>query len=87
MGASQRGESSLTALRSALGLVPENPTAWSDKLEWVKGHLGAPAHKRLILTHKAEDRGIFARGAVRAALWGKGRKPGHYNMADVLGLA
>ena len=43
--------------------------------------------ERLILTHKAEDRGIFARGAVRAALWGKGRKPGHYNMADVLGLA
>jgi len=29
----------------------ENPTAWSDKLEWVKRHLGAPAHKRLILSH------------------------------------
>ena len=38
------------------------------------------------LSHKAEDRGIFARGAVRAALWGRGRKPGHYSMADVLGL-
>jgi 5'-nucleotidase len=29
----------------------ENPSAWSDKLEWVKRHLGAPAHKRLILSH------------------------------------
>ena len=42
--------------------------------------------ERLVLTHKAEDRGIFARGAVRAALWGRDRKPGHYSMADVLGL-
>ena len=42
--------------------------------------------ERLELAHKAEDRGIFARGAVRAALWGKGRKPGHYSMQDVLGL-
>jgi 4-hydroxy-tetrahydrodipicolinate reductase len=29
---------------------------------------------------------IFARGAVKAALWAKGRKPGLYSMADVLGL-
>ena len=29
----------------------ENPTAWSDKLEWVKRHLGKTAHKRLILSH------------------------------------
>jgi len=29
----------------------ENPSAWSDKLQWVKTHLGAPAYKRLILTH------------------------------------
>jgi 4-hydroxy-tetrahydrodipicolinate reductase len=43
--------------------------------------------ERLILSHKAEDRGIFARGAVRAVLWGKGQKPGHYSMADVLGLS
>ena len=42
--------------------------------------------ERLVLSHKAEDRGIFARGAVRAALWARGRKPGHYSMADVLGL-
>jgi 4-hydroxy-tetrahydrodipicolinate reductase len=43
--------------------------------------------ERLILSHRAEDRSIFARGAVRAALWGHGRKPGQYSMADVLGLA
>jgi 4-hydroxy-tetrahydrodipicolinate reductase len=42
--------------------------------------------ERIELAHRAEDRGIFARGAVKAALWGHGRKPGHYNMADVLGL-
>jgi 5'-nucleotidase len=29
----------------------ENPSAWSDKLNWVKKHLGKPAYKRLILTH------------------------------------
>jgi 4-hydroxy-tetrahydrodipicolinate reductase len=43
--------------------------------------------ERLILSHRAEDRSIFARGAVRAALWGHGRKPGQYSMADVLGLS
>ena len=29
---------------------------------------------------------IFAHGALKAALWAQGRKPGHYSMADVLGL-
>jgi len=38
------------------------------------------------LTHRASDRGVFARGAVKAALWGRGKKPGLYSMADVLGL-
>jgi 4-hydroxy-tetrahydrodipicolinate reductase len=42
--------------------------------------------ERIELTHKAEDRGIFARGAIHAALWGRGRKPGLYSMADVLGF-
>jgi 4-hydroxy-tetrahydrodipicolinate reductase len=42
--------------------------------------------ERLELSHKAEDRTIFARGALRAALWARGRKPGLYSMADVLGL-
>ncbi|MGH6767895.1 MAG: 4-hydroxy-tetrahydrodipicolinate reductase [Xanthobacteraceae bacterium] len=47
----------------------------------------AGAAERIELTHKAEDRMIFARGAVKAALWARGRKPGLYSMADVLGLA
>jgi 4-hydroxy-tetrahydrodipicolinate reductase len=42
--------------------------------------------ERITLSHHAEDRTIFARGAVKAALWGKGRKPGLYSMLDVLGL-
>ena len=42
--------------------------------------------ERIELTHKAEDRAIFARGALRAALWARGRKPGLFSMADVLGL-
>ncbi len=47
----------------------------------------AGPHERIELTHRAEDRSIFARGAVKAALWGMGRKPGLYSMADVLGLS
>ena len=38
------------------------------------------------LTHRALDRSIFARGAVKAALWAHGRQPGLYSMLDVLGL-
>jgi 4-hydroxy-tetrahydrodipicolinate reductase len=38
------------------------------------------------LTHRATDRGIFARGAVKAALWGRGKPPGLYSMFDVLGI-
>jgi 4-hydroxy-tetrahydrodipicolinate reductase len=43
--------------------------------------------ERLVLSHDAQDRAIFARGAVKAALWARGRKPGLYSMRDVLGLA
>ncbi|MGH6820246.1 MAG: 4-hydroxy-tetrahydrodipicolinate reductase, partial [Methylocella sp.] len=42
--------------------------------------------ERIELSHKAESRDIFARGAVKAALWARGQKPGLYSMADVLGL-
>jgi 4-hydroxy-tetrahydrodipicolinate reductase len=42
--------------------------------------------ERVALSHHAEDRTIFARGAVKAALWARGRKPGLYSMRDVLGL-
>ena len=46
----------------------------------------AGAGERVVLSHHAEDRGLFARGAVKAALWAHGRKPGLYSMRDVLGL-
>jgi 4-hydroxy-tetrahydrodipicolinate reductase len=39
------------------------------------------------LRHEALDRSIFARGAVKAALWARGQKPGLYSMRDVLGLS
>jgi len=46
----------------------------------------AAAGERIELTHRATDRGIFARGAVRAANWTGGQPPGLYAMMDVLGL-
>ena len=42
--------------------------------------------ERLEFTHRASDRDIFARGAVKAALWGRGKGPGLFSMSDVLGL-
>ncbi|WP_299194480.1 4-hydroxy-tetrahydrodipicolinate reductase [uncultured Erythrobacter sp.] len=42
--------------------------------------------ERLTISHSAENRMIFARGAVRGAAWLIGRKPGRYSMEDVLGL-
>jgi 4-hydroxy-tetrahydrodipicolinate reductase len=46
----------------------------------------AGPHERIVLRHIAEDRAIFANGALTAARWGQGQKPGLYAMADVLGL-
>jgi 4-hydroxy-tetrahydrodipicolinate reductase len=46
----------------------------------------AGPYERLTLSHHAEDRLIFAHGALKAALWAHGKKPGFYTMADVLGL-
>src|ERR1700754_3335061 len=46
----------------------------------------AGADERIELTHKATDRMIFARGALKAALWARGKPPGLYKMLDVLGL-
>ncbi|WP_434733344.1 4-hydroxy-tetrahydrodipicolinate reductase [Rhizobium sp. YTUHZ044] len=39
------------------------------------------------LSHSAADRSIFARGAIKAALWARDKKPGFYSMLDVLGLS
>lgn len=46
----------------------------------------AGAGERIEITHKASDRALFARGAVKAALWLHGKPPGRYTMADMLGI-
>ena len=48
--------------------------------------LFAAAGERITLRHVASDRAVFARGALKAARWGQGKKPGEYDMLDVLGL-
>jgi 4-hydroxy-tetrahydrodipicolinate reductase len=48
--------------------------------------LFAGAGERIVLRHVATDRAIFARGALKAALWGQDKAPGQYDMLDVLGL-
>ena len=42
--------------------------------------------ERIVLRHVASDRSLFARGALHAALWGQDKKPGEYDMMDVLGI-
>ena len=42
--------------------------------------------ERIEISHKAQTREAFAAGALRAALWAADKKPGIYNMRDVLGL-
>ena len=48
--------------------------------------LFASSGEQLTLSHNATDRNIFARGALKAALWGRDKEPGEYDMMDVLGL-
>ncbi len=48
--------------------------------------LFAAQGERIVLRHLATDRAIFARGAIKAALWGQGKAAGAYDMLDVLGL-
>jgi 4-hydroxy-tetrahydrodipicolinate reductase len=72
-GAREKGTIGFAALRG--GDVPGDHTV-----------IFAGDGERLELSHRASGRDIFARGAIRAALWAIGRKPGLYNMRDVLGL-
>jgi 4-hydroxy-tetrahydrodipicolinate reductase len=72
-GARKRGTIGFAALRGG-SVVGEHSVFLSGTGE------------RIALSHHAEDRGIFARGAVKAALWARGKKPGLYSMRDVLGL-
>ena len=73
-GARSRGDIGFSAIRGG-DIVGEHDV------------LFAAAGERIKLTHIATDRAIFARGALKAALWGQSRKPGSYDMFDVLGLS
>jgi len=72
-GARKRGTIGFAALRGG-SIVGEHTVYFSGEGEQIE------------LTHRAFDRAIFARGAVKAAVWGGDKKPGLYSMADVLGL-
>lgn len=72
-GARKRGDIGFTAIRGG-DIVGEHDV------------LFAAAGERIVLRHMATDRAIFARGAIKAALWGQDKGPGQYDMVDVLGL-
>lgn len=72
-GARAKGDIGFTAIRGG-DVVGEHDVIF------------AAAGERIVIRHLATDRMIFARGAIKAALWGKNRKPGEYAMTDVLGL-
>ena len=72
-GARQRGNIGFHAIRGG-DIVGEHDVLFA-----------APG-ERIVLRHLATDRAIFARGALKAALWGQGKAPGQYDMVDVLGL-
>ena len=72
-GARKRGDIGFATLRGG-SVIGEHSVIFAGDGETIE------------LTHKASDRALFARGAVRAALWGRDKKPGLYSMADVLGL-
>ncbi|MBS9717968.1 4-hydroxy-tetrahydrodipicolinate reductase [Pseudohalocynthiibacter aestuariivivens] len=73
-GARKRGDIGFSAIRGG-DIVGEHDVMFAGQGE------------RIVLRHMATDRGIFARGALKAALWGQGHKPGEYDMMDVLGLS
>jgi 4-hydroxy-tetrahydrodipicolinate reductase len=72
-GARKRGDIGFAAIRGG-DVVGEHDVIFAADGE------------RIVLRHLATDRAIFARGALRAAIWGQGQKPGEYDMMDVLGL-
>ncbi|WP_151720266.1 4-hydroxy-tetrahydrodipicolinate reductase [Gemmobacter serpentinus] len=72
-GARKAGDIGFTAIRGG-DIVGEHDVLFASPGE------------RIVLRHIATDRTIFARGAIKAALWGQDRAPGEYDMMDVLGL-
>ncbi|RBI85837.1 4-hydroxy-tetrahydrodipicolinate reductase [Rhodosalinus halophilus] len=73
-GARERGAIGFHALRGG-DIVGEHDVIFAGEGE------------RIVLRHVATDRAIFARGALKAALWGQGQGPGAFDMVDVLGLS
>jgi len=72
-GVRKRGDIGFTAIRGG-DIVGEHDV------------LFATTGERITLRHVATDRAVFARGALKAALWGQNKSPGEYDMLDVLGL-
>ncbi|MBV1866978.1 MAG: 4-hydroxy-tetrahydrodipicolinate reductase [Marinosulfonomonas sp.] len=72
-GARNRGDIGFSAIRGG-DIVGEHDVIF------------AGAGERIVLRHIATDRSLFAKGALRAAIWGQGKNPGAYDMFDVLGL-
>lgn len=72
-GARRRGDIGFTAIRGG-DIIGEHDV------------LFAATGERITLRHVASDRSVFARGAVKAALWARDKSPGAYDMLDVLGL-
>ncbi len=72
-GARKRGDIGFVAVRGG-DIVGEHDV------------LFAGAGERIVLRHIASDRRLFAKGALRAVLWGQDKAPGEYDMMDVLGL-
>lgn len=72
-GARERGDIGFASVRGG-DVVGEHDVIFAGEGE------------RIVLRHLATDRAIFARGALRAALWGQDKKPGEYDMMDVLGI-
>jgi 4-hydroxy-tetrahydrodipicolinate reductase len=73
-GARKRGDIGFSAIRGG-DIIGEHDVMF------------AALGERITLRHVASDRSVFARGALKAALWGHGRAPGAYDMLDVLGLS
>ncbi|WP_300032612.1 4-hydroxy-tetrahydrodipicolinate reductase [uncultured Roseobacter sp.] len=73
-GARKRGDIGFSAIRGG-DIIGEHDVMF------------AATGERITLRHVASDRSVFARGALKAALWTRGKSPGAYDMLDVLGLS
>ena len=80
------GPPSLPVMSSERFELPTPIALWRLLHQWRRKHLVEPTDRVAVLSHVAEDRAIFARGAVRAARWLVGRPAGRYTIDEVLGL-